>query len=206
MSSKAIAAIGLSLALLLSGCAQGAEPEVGQELATIETQDPGYGEMTAEVEMEAPTEQVNQPEPEVAAESEETEDSAQASASTATASPSASPSPTATRSAAAAPSATASPSASPTASPTETQAPSPEPDPGFTLAEVATRNTASNCWVAIRGNVYDLTRWISEHPGGPGAITQLCGKDATSQFQGQHGGQSRPLSALAGFLVGPLRN
>jgi cytochrome b involved in lipid metabolism len=199
MTTKTIAALGLSLVLLLGGCAQGAEPEAGQDPAVVETQDSSYGEMSADPEMEAPTEQLNESEPEEAAESE-AEDSAQASASTSTASPTASPSPTATRSATAAPSATA----SPTASPTETQAPSPEP--GFTLAEVATRNTASNCWVAISGNVYDLTRWITQHPGGAGAITQLCGKDATSQFLGQHGGQSRPVSTLAGYLIGPLRN
>jgi hypothetical protein len=185
MSKTTIAALGLSLALLLGGCAQGTEPEAAPEPAAVETQDSGYGEMATEPEPEAAAEATEAEseavEPEAAGESE------QENTSTTTASPTA----------------TASPSASP--SPTESAAPTPEPDPGFTLAEVATRNTASNCWVAISGNVYDLTDWIAGHPGGPGAITQLCGRDGTTQFQGRHGGQSLPLSTLAGYLVGPLR-
>lgn len=107
-------------------------------------------------------------------------------------------------------------------SPTETQEPEPEPSQvsseaaaaeaapepeivGYTLAEVAQRNTASDCWVVIDGGVFDLTLWISSHPGGAGAITQLCGTDGTQQFLGMHGGQSRPSSTLDGYYIGPLR-
>jgi septal ring-binding cell division protein DamX len=200
MSKKTIAALGLSLALLLGGCAQGAAPEAAEEPVAIETQDSGYGEMATEPEMEAPAETTETE----SVESDAAEESDQESNST-TASPTASPSPTATTSPTASATASPSPAASPTASPTATAAPTPEPDPGFTLAEVATRNTASSCWVAISGNVYDLTDWITRHPGGAGAITQLCGRDATSQFLGQHGGQSRPVSTLAGYFIGPLR-
>lgn len=194
------AALGLSLALLLGGCAQAATPEATQEPIAIETQDPGDGEMSAEPEIEVP-EVTAEPE---SVESSAVEDSDQESAST-TASPTASPTPAATASATAEPTASPSPTASPTPSPTAETAPTPEPDPGFTLAEVAARSSASECWVAISGNVYDLTDWITRHPGGAGAITQLCGRDATNQFQGQHGGQSRPVSTLAGYLIGPLR-
>lgn len=93
------------------------------------------------------------------------------------------------------------------ATPTKEPSPSPTPtaEPGFTLSEVSQRNTATNCWVAIDGGVYDLTRWIQSHPGGPGAITSLCGTDGTRQFLGQHGGQSRPSSTLDSYYIGPLR-
>jgi cytochrome b involved in lipid metabolism len=109
------------------------------------------------------------------------------------------------------PTATTSPSPIPTqtASPTPTASPSPTPtetaEPGFTLAEVSTRNTASECWVAISGNVYDLTRWIDQHRGGRAAILQLCGTDGTRAFTSQHGCKSNPTSTLAGYLIGPLR-
>jgi cytochrome b involved in lipid metabolism len=99
----------------------------------------------------------------------------------------ASPSPTAT--------ATASPTKSP--SPTQTAA-------GYTLAEVAKRNTQAECWVVIDARVYDLTDWIREHPGGSGSIRSLCGTDGTSQFSSQHGGQSRPASTLDRYYLGPL--
>jgi len=38
--------------------------------------------------------------------------------------------------------------------------------------------------VIISGNVYDLTRYISIHPGGAGEIIPYCGKDGTIAFAG----------------------
>lgn len=75
----------------------------------------------------------------------------------------------------------------------------------YTLAEVQAANTSSKCWSIVSGNVYDLTSWISQHPGGQSAILSLCGKDGTSAFLGQHGGQARPASELAGFKIGILK-
>ncbi len=98
-------------------------------------------------------------------------------------------------------------SPSPTASPTQTATASPSPtqtSPALTLAEVAKRNTQSECWVAIDGNVYDLTKWTRQHRGGEAAILSLCGTDGTDQFLSQHGGESRPASALDDYYLGPL--
>ncbi len=77
---------------------------------------------------------------------------------------------------------------------------------GLTATTVATHNDASSCWAIINGNVYDLTGWIPNHPGGPQAILQLCGTDATAKFGGKHGGNSKVLSILAGFKLGVLEN
>ncbi|MEY4989874.1 MAG: hypothetical protein RIS08_100 [Actinomycetota bacterium] len=74
----------------------------------------------------------------------------------------------------------------------------------LTAAEVAKHSTATDCWSVVSGNVYDLTGYATSHPGGASAINGLCGKDATSAFQGQHSGQQRPESTLAAFLIGPL--
>jgi uncharacterized membrane protein len=74
----------------------------------------------------------------------------------------------------------------------------------LTLAVVAQHHRPKNCWAAISGNVYNLTSWIAQHPGGTGPIKRLCGTDGTSAFMGQHGGQGRPAQELARFLVGPL--
>jgi predicted heme/steroid binding protein len=91
------------------------------------------------------------------------------------------------------------------------EAPTPTPTPtasatpaGYTLEQVKANNTAQKCWSAINGQVYDLTTWISSHPGGAGAITSLCGTDGTSAFINQHKGQSQPASRLSGYLLGPL--
>lgn len=75
---------------------------------------------------------------------------------------------------------------------------------GYTMEQVKANNSSSKCWSAINGKVYDLTNWINSHPGGPGAITSLCGTDGTSSFNGMHGGSGQPASRLAGYLLGPL--
>ena len=75
----------------------------------------------------------------------------------------------------------------------------------YTLADVAKHNNASSCWSAINGNVYDLTSWISKHPGGQQAILSICGIDGSAAFNDQHGGQSRPANELAGFSIGVLQ-
>ena len=76
----------------------------------------------------------------------------------------------------------------------------------YTLADVAQHTNQSSCWTTINGKVYDVTAWISKHPGGSRAILGLCGKDGSSAFNGQHGGQGRPASELATFIIGDLSN
>lgn len=71
-------------------------------------------------------------------------------------------------------------------------------------AEVAKHNTRTNCWSVVEGKVYDLTPWISQHPGGSGTIVGMCGVDATAAFRGKHRAAPGPAGALAGFVVGPL--
>ena len=119
------------------------------------------------------------------------------------------------------PSATKAPPANQKAEPVETQAPSqtqdpapapepePEPEPEpveskYSMANIAKNNSTSSCWAAISGKAYDLTAWISRHPGGAGAIVSICGTDATSVFQGKHGGQSGPASSLSAYLLGDV--
>jgi cytochrome b involved in lipid metabolism len=75
----------------------------------------------------------------------------------------------------------------------------------YTMAQVASHNNQQSCWTAISGSVYDLTTWISEHPGGERAILSICGIDGTEAFMGQHGGQGRPERELASFKIGVLK-
>lgn len=76
----------------------------------------------------------------------------------------------------------------------------------YTLAQVAAHATSQSCWSVINGEVYDLTGWIGQHPGGQSAIVRLCGKDGSADFNDQHGGQRRPANELAGFLIGSLQS
>lgn len=92
---------------------------------------------------------------------------------------------------------------SPTPPPPTPEPPAPEPS-GYTMAQVTAHASADSCWTAIGGTVYDLTSWISQHPGGKSAILRLCGKDGTQAFNEEHGGQSRPERELASFKIGAL--
>jgi cytochrome b involved in lipid metabolism len=75
----------------------------------------------------------------------------------------------------------------------------------YTMAEVAERNEAADCWTVIDDRVFDLTDWIARHPGGAGPIESLCGRDGTSTFNAQHQDQPRPTTQLDAFVIGVLQ-
>ncbi len=74
----------------------------------------------------------------------------------------------------------------------------------YSMFDVSAHNSASSCWTAIAGGVYDLTDWIGQHPGGSQAILSLCGIDGTAAFDAQHGGQKQPENELASLKIGTL--
>ncbi|MCJ1477371.1 hypothetical protein MMC13_006042 [Lambiella insularis] len=53
-------------------------------------------------------------------------------------------------------------------------------------AEVAKHNTAGSCWVILYGNVYDVTNFLPQHPGGSKIILQLAGQNATAEYDPVH--------------------
>ncbi|KAF4752549.1 hypothetical protein FOZ63_012335, partial [Perkinsus olseni] len=57
---------------------------------------------------------------------------------------------------------------------------------GYTMEEVAKHNTESDCWVALNGEVLDVTEFLPEHPGGKLAIMTFAGKDASKEFNMIH--------------------
>lgn len=75
----------------------------------------------------------------------------------------------------------------------------------FSLSEVATHNTKEDCWAAIKGEVYNLTAWIDEHPGGAREIISLCGQDGTAAFSNQHEGAIKVLNTLELFKIGLVK-
>ncbi|KZZ98790.1 Aldolase-type TIM barrel [Moelleriella libera RCEF 2490] len=56
----------------------------------------------------------------------------------------------------------------------------------FDAAEVAKHNTSESCWVILYNEVYDVTDFLSSHPGGPSVILRLAGQDATEDFDPVH--------------------
>lgn len=74
----------------------------------------------------------------------------------------------------------------------------------YTSAQVATHVVKSNCWASINDSVYDLSSWVSRHPGGEKFILNLCGTDATAAFSARHGGSKAAKAALTLLKIGTL--
>ncbi|XP_031285531.1 cytochrome b5 [Pistacia vera] len=53
----------------------------------------------------------------------------------------------------------------------------------FTLAEVSEHNSPKDCWLVIDGKVYDVTKFLDDHPGGDEVLLSATGKDATDDFE-----------------------
>lgn len=76
--------------------------------------------------------------------------------------------------------------------------------PAYTLAQISTHSNSLSCWTTVNGSVYDVTSFISQHKGGDINILSICGKDGSSAFGAQHGGQNKPENTLASFKIGVL--
>lgn len=74
----------------------------------------------------------------------------------------------------------------------------------YTMTDVETHAVADNCWSAVNGNVYDLSTWVSRHPGGPKGIMSLCGNDGSDSFNGKHSGFTAAEEALVLLKIGSL--
>lgn len=72
----------------------------------------------------------------------------------------------------------------------------------FTWEELAKHNTRDNAYIAVRGKVYDVTNFISRHPGGEDTLLLAAGRDATQIFEMYHSFAVRDV--LPKFQVGIL--
>jgi cytochrome b involved in lipid metabolism len=72
-------------------------------------------------------------------------------------------------------------------------------------AELAKHAAPTDCWIAVRGKVYDVTRYIDDHPAPRETITSTCGTDATVAFETKNRGRAHSAGAqklLEGMSVG----
>ncbi|KAK8635257.1 hypothetical protein V6N13_023134 [Hibiscus sabdariffa] len=53
----------------------------------------------------------------------------------------------------------------------------------FTFAQVSEHNHRKDCWLIINGKVYDVTKFLEDHPGGDEVLLSATGKDATDDFE-----------------------
>jgi cytochrome b involved in lipid metabolism len=104
-------------------------------------------------------------------------------------------------------SATAKPSVSATTKPSVSASPSSSTSSGLTkltLEEVKKHDSGTSCWSIVYGNVFNLTKWITKHPGGAEKIRAICGKDGTTSFERQHTGDAGAANQLSSYFLGKL--
>eukprot|EP00268_Persea_americana_P024580 TRINITY_DN23_c1_g1_i2.p1 TRINITY_DN23_c1_g1~~TRINITY_DN23_c1_g1_i2.p1 ORF type:complete len:135 (-),score=33.27 TRINITY_DN23_c1_g1_i2:391-795(-) len=53
----------------------------------------------------------------------------------------------------------------------------------YTLEDVSKHNNNKDCWLIINGKVYDVTKFLEDHPGGDEVLLSATGKDATDDFE-----------------------
>lgn len=56
----------------------------------------------------------------------------------------------------------------------------------LTAQEVAAHSSRESCWIIVHGNVYDVTDFLDDHPGGSKIILKYAGKDATKEYDPIH--------------------
>ncbi|XP_073129597.1 cytochrome b5-like [Henckelia pumila] len=71
----------------------------------------------------------------------------------------------------------------------------------FTLAEISQHNNKKDCWLLINGKVYDVTKFLEDHPGGDDVLLTATGKDATDDFE-DVGHSSSARATMEEFFVG----
>jgi len=53
----------------------------------------------------------------------------------------------------------------------------------FRLSEVKTKNDAKETYIVIHNKVYDVTKFLEEHPGGEEVLLEQAGGDASEAFE-----------------------
>ena len=56
----------------------------------------------------------------------------------------------------------------------------------YTYQEISKHNKDDDCWIIINNEVYNVTKFLDEHPGGKKAIMLYGGKDATEEYEMIH--------------------
>ena len=56
----------------------------------------------------------------------------------------------------------------------------------YTKEEVKQHNTKDDCWLIIKGLVYNVTEFLSIHPGGSSIVVSVGGQDTTEYFEELH--------------------
>ncbi|KAI1113650.1 nitrate reductase [Nemania sp. NC0429] len=72
----------------------------------------------------------------------------------------------------------------------------------ITLQELESHDGETEPWFVVNGEVYDGTRFLEGHPGGPTSITGVAGQDASEEFLAIHSENAKAM--LVDYHIGTL--
>ncbi|XP_067854175.1 cytochrome b5 type B [Heptranchias perlo] len=73
----------------------------------------------------------------------------------------------------------------------------------LTMEEVKTHNSSKSIWLVLHDKVYDVTRFLEEHPGGEEVLFEQAGGDGTESFE-DVGHSSDAREMLKQYFIGEL--
>ncbi|OJD32087.1 cytochrome b5 [Diplodia corticola] len=73
----------------------------------------------------------------------------------------------------------------------------------ITNAQLREHSTRESLWLAVHGQVYDLTAFAVDHPGGIDVLVETAGTDATETYD-YAGHSDGAMQTMQAFAVGPL--
>ena len=74
----------------------------------------------------------------------------------------------------------------------------------YSLEEIKGHNTAESAWCIYKNGVYDITKFLGDHPGGAEQLLEAVGGDLTASFD-DFGHSDNALQILKKFKIGELR-
>lgn len=69
----------------------------------------------------------------------------------------------------------------------------------YRLSEIEEQNSFKSTWIIIHHKVYDVTKFLEEHPGGEEVLREQAGGNATESFEDV--GHSTDAREMAGDMV-----
>lgn len=73
----------------------------------------------------------------------------------------------------------------------------------YRLEDVSKHNTHEDCWLVIGEKVYDVSKFLEDHPGGDEVLLSATGKDATNDFE-DVGHSSSARAMMDEYYVGDI--
>ena len=72
------------------------------------------------------------------------------------------------------------------------------------LKELQKHNKPNDCWIAVEGSVYDITKYLSLHPAGAQVCIDVSGRDCTKEFdKAEHSDSAK--DTMARYEIGVMK-